>query len=60
MRNEPTKPDPHTEAASKIFEVSQDEVDEEQRRVGKVVNYGQLYGQKTFREDIPLQDDEED
>jgi len=45
--------DPHVEAASKIFNIPPNEVTNTQREIGKTVNFGRMYGQTYFHENIP-------
>ncbi|NVB42024.1 DNA polymerase I [Pseudenhygromyxa sp. WMMC2535] len=40
--------DVHRRTAAEVFEVSEDEVSDEQRRVAKAVNFGVIYGQSAF------------
>jgi DNA polymerase-1 len=41
--------DVHTETAAIIFNARRDEVTAEQRRVGKTINFGVIYGMSSFR-----------
>ncbi|MBN1410062.1 MAG: DNA polymerase I [Spirochaetales bacterium] len=41
--------DIHTHTTSLIFSVAPDEVTKEQRRIGKMINYGVIYGMSGFR-----------
>ncbi len=51
--------DIHTTTASRVFDVSEEKVDEFQRRFAKVVNYGLAYGMEAYglaqRLDIPTE-----
>lgn len=40
--------DVHRRTAAEVFGVPEDEVDEEQRRIAKAVNFGVIYGQQAF------------
>ena len=40
--------DVHRRTAAEIFDVAEDEVDSEQRRIAKAVNFGVVYGQTAF------------
>lgn len=40
--------DVHRRTAAEVFEVSEDEVNDEQRRIAKAVNFGVVYGQTAF------------
>jgi DNA polymerase I len=40
--------DVHRRTAAEVFEVGEDEVTDEQRRVAKAVNFGVIYGQSAF------------
>jgi len=40
--------DVHRRTAAEIFDVDEDEVDSEQRRIAKAVNFGVVYGQTAF------------
>jgi len=40
--------DVHRRTAAEVFEVSEDQVDDEQRRIAKAVNFGVVYGQTEF------------
>ncbi len=40
--------DVHRRTAAEVFEVGEDEVTEEQRRIAKAVNFGVVYGQTAF------------
>ena len=40
--------DVHRRTAAEVFEVPEDEVDDEQRRIAKAVNFGVVYGQTAF------------
>ncbi len=40
--------DVHRRTAAEVFGVSEDEVDDEQRRIAKAVNFGVVYGQTAF------------
>jgi DNA polymerase-1 len=41
--------DVHTETAAVIFNIGRDQVTSEQRRVGKTINFGVIYGMSSFR-----------
>jgi DNA polymerase-1 len=41
--------DVHRQTAALIFEVPEDEVSPEQRRIGKTINFGVMYGMSAFR-----------
>jgi DNA polymerase-1 len=41
--------DVHTETAAIIFNIGRDQVTSEQRRVGKTINFGVIYGMSSFR-----------